>query len=93
MTPGLVRRTVVFHGRVQQVGFRITVSSLAEGFPVTGWVRNEPDGTVCCVVEGATVDLDAFIDSILQRMRDNITGHDCSLADASGEFENFRITT
>tara|TARA_B110000438_G_C15230537_1_gene401224 strand:- start:116 stop:397 length:282 start_codon:yes stop_codon:yes gene_type:complete len=93
MTPGLVRRTVVFHGRVQQVGFRITVSGLAEGFPVTGWVRNEPDGTVCCVVEGATVDLDAFIDSILQRMRDNITSHDSSLADASGEFENFRIMT
>ena len=93
MTPGLGRRTVVFNGRVQRVGFRATVSSLAEGFPVTGWVRNEVDGTVRCVVEGTTADLDAFIDSILHRMRDNITGHDCCQVDATGEFEDFRITT
>ena len=39
-------------GRVQGVGFRYTVRSLAVGFDVTGFVRNLPDGRVHLVVEG-----------------------------------------
>ena len=35
-------RAVVFHGRVQGVGFRWTTQTVAERFPVRGWVRNEP---------------------------------------------------
>ena len=93
MTSPHVPRTVVFHGRVQGVGFRARACSAAEHFQVTGWVRNESDGTVRCVAEGAKGELDAFINSILHSWKGDIVGHDSSDVDATGEFENFRITT
>jgi len=93
MTPPHVRRTVVFHGRVQGVGFRVSTCLAAEPFQVTGWVRNESDGTVRCVAEGVKSELDAFIDSILHSRKDDIVGHDSSEVDATGEYEDFRITT
>ena len=39
-------------GRVQGVAFRWEAQHAAQGFGVTGWVRNEPDGSVVAHVEG-----------------------------------------
>ena len=39
-------------GRVQGVAFRWEAQHAAQGFGVTGWVRNEPDGSVTAHVEG-----------------------------------------
>jgi acylphosphatase len=47
-----VRRRVVVHGLVQGVFFRETVRRRAESRGVTGWVRNNRDGTVEAVFEG-----------------------------------------
>jgi acylphosphatase len=47
-----VRKRVIVHGRVQGVFFRSTVAWQAEQRDVTGWVRNNPDGTVEAVFEG-----------------------------------------
>jgi acylphosphatase len=46
------RRRVLVQGRVQGVFFRETARrrALAEG--VTGWVQNQPDGSVEAVLEG-----------------------------------------
>ena len=46
------QREIHYAGRVQGVGFRYTVRSLAARFDVTGFVRNLPDGRVHLVVEG-----------------------------------------
>jgi acylphosphatase len=48
----VVRRRVVVHGRVQGVGFRVSLASRARARGVGGWVRNRPDGTVEAVLEG-----------------------------------------
>ena len=40
-----VRKHIVFHGRVQGVGFRYTAKYLAQSLGLTGWVANEWDGT------------------------------------------------
>ena len=52
MNQEVVARRVVVHGRVQGVFFRDSCRSEAERSDVTGWVRNEPDGTVGALFEG-----------------------------------------
>ncbi len=47
-----IRKRFVFHGRVQGVGFRYTAKYLADSLGLTGWVRNEYDGTVQMEVQG-----------------------------------------
>ena len=41
-----VRKHIVFHGRVQGVGFRYTAKYLANSLNLVGWVQNEWDGTL-----------------------------------------------
>jgi acylphosphatase len=47
-----VARKVRVHGRVQGVFFRDTCRREAEERGVTGWVSNEPDGSVAAWFEG-----------------------------------------
>lgn len=51
------RRAVIYKGRVQGVGFRATARELARPLPVSGWVRNEPDGSVRLEVQGDEPDI------------------------------------
>jgi acylphosphatase len=64
----VVRRAIIFRGRVQGVGFRWTTCRVAETHPVCGWVRNEADGTVRCEVEGEAADIEAFFDAVTEAM-------------------------
>ena len=57
-----VRKQIVFHGRVQGVGFRYTAKYLAQSLELTGWVRNEWDGTVTMEVQGR----EALINKLLK---------------------------
>ena len=53
-----VRLTAWVRGRVQGVGFRYFVLRLAGREGLTGWVANQSDGSVRCVVEGPPEALD-----------------------------------
>jgi acylphosphatase len=48
----MMQLEIRWKGNVQGVGFRATVCKLAQYQGLTGWVRNEPDGTVLAVAEG-----------------------------------------
>ncbi len=52
------RLEAIVRGRVQGVGFRYWVVRRATDLGLTGWVANEPDGSVRCVAEGSSADLD-----------------------------------
>ena len=60
------RVTVFYSGRVQGVGFRVTVRQLACGYDVTGTARNLPDGRVELIAEGAQAELMAFLTGIAE---------------------------
>lgn len=60
----VTRQRIIFQGRVQGVGFRMRARTAAQRYPVTGWVRNEPDGTVMLEAQGAESDLDAFLNDL-----------------------------
>lgn len=47
-----IRKHIVFHGRVQGVGFRYTAKYMAQSLGLVGWVKNEWDGTVTMEVQG-----------------------------------------
>ena len=48
----LVRHGGRFIGRVQGVGFRVFVQSVAQELGFTGWVKNMPDGSVVMEAQG-----------------------------------------
>ena len=56
-----VREQIVFTGRVQGVGFRYKMTSIANAFRVTGWVRNEYDGSVLAELQGRPEEIDQII--------------------------------
>ncbi len=56
-----VAKVAVVHGRVQGVFFRDSCLREARRAGVTGWVRNEPDGTVRAHVEGDPSSVDALV--------------------------------
>lgn len=58
------RLRILYTGHVQGVGFRYTTRRVAEGFEVTGVVRNLLDGRVEVVAEGEREELIAFRQAI-----------------------------
>lgn len=63
-----IGKRVVYQGRVQGVGFRYTTQNLAANFPVAGFVRNLPDGSVEVVAEGPADQVEGFLDALGRRM-------------------------
>jgi acylphosphatase len=58
------RLEAVVRGRVQGVGFRYFVLRVASGIGLTGWVANEPDGSVRAVAEGPRPALEQLLDAL-----------------------------
>jgi acylphosphatase len=56
-----VRRNVVVRGRVQGVWFRESTRRRADELGLTGWVRNNADGTVEAEVEGPADDVAVLV--------------------------------
>lgn len=54
-------RHIKVYGRVQGVGFRYSARTIAHKIGVTGWVRNEYDGTVEVVCEGPAEAVKRFV--------------------------------
>ena len=59
-----IRESIIFYGRVQGVGFRYKLGYLAEKYSVTGWARNEYDGSVSTELEGLEEDIDKILQAL-----------------------------
>jgi len=89
--PPIVCRRILFRGRVQGVGFRYTAYSLARRCPITGFVKNLPDGRVELVIEGTESDVEAYAGRLAERMGDNIDGCGVDELPSTGSFRHFEI--
>jgi acylphosphatase len=87
-----VCKHVRYSGQVQGVGFRYTAERLAEGYPVSGYVRNLPGGDVELVAEGPAADVEAFLAALAQRMAGYIE-RTSVLDEPVGGHSRFRIRT
>jgi acylphosphatase len=61
----MVAKRVSYEGRVQGVGFRFSVKSIATGYDVVGWVKNLIDGRVELEVQGEEGEVDEFLEAVL----------------------------
>jgi acylphosphatase len=86
------RITVRYEGRVQGVGFRYTAMSLANELSVTGWVKNEFDGSVSLAAEGPEDQLMELLSAIRRsNLGRYITNELVKRSPATGEFTGFGV--
>lgn len=64
-------------GKVQGVGYRIWARGEATGLGLTGWVRNERDGSVTAWLGGA----DTAVSAMIERLRQGPQGASVSRID------------
>lgn len=86
----LIRRRVIFSGRVQGVFFRATSAELARGLKLAGYVRNLADGSVELEAQGSAEQIDALLRAIHEHYRGNISGQrvtDVAVEPDAGGFE------
>lgn len=57
----IIRKHILFYGRVQGVGFRYYSVHKANSLGLTGWVQNLYDGSVEMEVQGRESDIDKLI--------------------------------
>jgi acylphosphatase len=89
---GTVGVLVHYTGRVQGVGFRATAEHIAGRYPVTGYVRNLPDGRVELLAEGARPDVEAFLAAVRSRFAGHIAAESADWRAATGQFTSFDVT-
>ena len=62
----ILRRQLTFSGDVQGVGFRWRARHAAGAVGATGWVRNNPDGTVTMELQGSEEQIDRVLQTLEQ---------------------------
>jgi acylphosphatase len=90
--PAAVGVLVHYSGRVQGVGFRATAAHIARRHPVTGYVRNLPDGRVELLAEGPRPDVEAFLAAVRSQFAGHISAESADWRDAAGQYATFEIT-
>lgn len=89
----MIAKRVCYEGRVQGVGFRYSVRSLATGYEVVGSVQNLVDGRVELEVQGDPAEVEAFLESILDsHLRRHITKFTSREIPVSAGLKGFQIT-
>lgn len=83
---------VCYGGRVQGVGFRATAVDIAGRYPVTGWVRNLPDGRVELLAEGAEADVRAFLAAVRAHWGRSIRDEQAEPCEPTGRYRRFDVT-
>ena len=84
-------KEVIFHGRVQGVGFRYTTCRIAATHGLTGWVRNCPDGTVESYMQGSPEAIERCIAEIQDHFGAYVRNVIITNAAVNPRFTDFQI--
>ena len=61
MPPGTIRKEFHFEGNVQNIGFRFEVQSHSKPLGITGYAKNNDDGSVTAQLQGKPSDIHKVI--------------------------------
>ena len=86
-----VRKHFECYGEVQGVGFRWICRQSASACGVTGWVRNEYDGSVTLELQGSEEQIAGVIDMLKKDSWIRIRHMDVREAPVDGEERSFRV--
>lgn len=64
LPPGTIRKEFHFEGNVQNIGFRFEVQSHAKPLAITGYAKNNDDGSVTAELQGSEKNIDKVILSL-----------------------------
>lgn len=82
LPPGTIRKEFHFEGNVQNIGFRFEVQSHAKPLGITGYAKNNEDGSVTAQLQGCLEDINRVILSLqnIDRIQiDSITSKEIPL--------------
>lgn len=61
LPPGTIRKEFHFEGNVQNIGFRFEVQSHAKPLGITGYAKNNDDGSVTAQLQGSLKNINKVI--------------------------------
>lgn len=82
LPPATIRKEFHFEGNVQNIGFRFEVQSHAKPLGITGYAKNNEDGSVTAQLQGSLEDINRVILSLqnIDRIQiDSITSKEIPL--------------
>ena len=82
---------IIFLGRVQGVGFRMTAARHARHHELLGWVRNDPQGTVTATIQGPCDRIGEWLESIEASLPGHVDRIQRQELPGTDEFAAFRI--
>lgn len=88
---GIVRKYIRFYGWVQAVGFRYRATVSADQYGVTGWVKNEYDGSVSMEIQGTEQEIDGVIAGIQRGSYIRIERMEVKTLDIIPDERGFRV--
>ncbi len=91
MSNEVIRRRITFYGWVQGVGFRYRAYHAAEAVGVTGWVKNNYNGSVTMEIQGTEDQIDRVIIAIEKGTYIRIENMECSTLPVDTDERSFRI--
>ena len=87
------RVQIVVYGEVHYVGFRFSTIEVARDLGLTGWVKNEPDGTVQIIAEGEKEKLENLVTWSKQGPSlARVEKTETKWSEATGEFSSFDVS-
>lgn len=88
---GSICRRVVYHGRVQGVGFRWTANRIARSVQVVGYVRNCTDGTVELLAQGPPEQVETLLNEVAAAMSGNLEQVEVTEESVQADLSGFSI--
>ncbi|MBI5150861.1 MAG: acylphosphatase [Candidatus Omnitrophica bacterium] len=87
----MIRAHILYSGRVQGVGFRMTVQRYAADLDLRGWVKNLSDGRVEILVEGDREKIIQLCQNLEKHFQRYIQDKNIDFAPAQNNYPDFDI--